>query len=129
MPHCLLCTCTADGLHACSHAEHAQAAAARKLLCRQEILGQYAQHLPAQDLQALASMTERMSGRDLRDVCEQAERQDREETREDEDQQVAEDALPTVDMYKQAALQRAEAMKAKPGPLRSMFPGSGLSLG
>ena len=42
--------------------------------CRQQILEQYAQHLPAQELQGLAALTSGCSGRDLRDLCEQAER-------------------------------------------------------
>ncbi|GAQ86354.1 AAA-type ATPase family protein [Klebsormidium nitens] len=41
---------------------------------RQEIFAQYAQHLSASDREAVAAATESMSGRDIRDICEQAER-------------------------------------------------------
>ena len=41
---------------------------------RQEILRTYAQQLTDDDLEKLAAATPGMSGRDLRDVCEQAER-------------------------------------------------------
>ena len=44
------------------------------LLGRQQILEQYAQHLSAEELHQLASLTSGCSGRDLRDLCEQAER-------------------------------------------------------
>ena len=42
--------------------------------CRVKILKQYAQHLPEEDILALAKATEGFSGRDLRDVCGYAER-------------------------------------------------------
>lgn len=42
--------------------------------CRSLIIEQYAQHLTKSDVQKLVSETEGMSGRDLRDVCEQTER-------------------------------------------------------
>lgn len=41
---------------------------------RQEIFAQYAQHLSASEREAVAAATESMSGRDIRDICEQAER-------------------------------------------------------
>ncbi|KAK3017717.1 hypothetical protein RJ639_003073 [Escallonia herrerae] len=41
---------------------------------RQEIAAQYAKHLTKPELAELASVTEDMSGRDIRDVCRQAER-------------------------------------------------------
>ncbi|XP_073144654.1 uncharacterized protein [Henckelia pumila] len=41
---------------------------------RQEIAAQYAKHLTKFDLAELASATAEMSGRDIRDVCQQAER-------------------------------------------------------
>lgn len=41
---------------------------------RQQILSLYAQQLDKEELQKLAAACESMSGRDLRDVCEQAER-------------------------------------------------------
>ncbi|KAH7569433.1 hypothetical protein ACOSP7_012835 [Xanthoceras sorbifolium] len=41
---------------------------------RQEIAAQYAKHLTKPELVELATVTEEMSGRDIRDVCQQAER-------------------------------------------------------
>ncbi|GJR33407.1 katanin p60 ATPase-containing subunit A1 isoform X1 [Tanacetum coccineum] len=41
---------------------------------RQEIVAQYAKHLAKTELAELAVVTEEMSGRDIRDVCQQAER-------------------------------------------------------
>ena len=42
--------------------------------CRRKILRQYAKHLGDADIAQLAAATERMSGRDLRDIAEQTER-------------------------------------------------------
>ncbi|KAM3749225.1 hypothetical protein ACB098_05G167100 [Castanea mollissima] len=41
---------------------------------RQEITAQYAKHLSKPELDEVARVTEEMSGRDIRDVCQQAER-------------------------------------------------------
>jgi len=41
---------------------------------RQEIAAQYARHLSTPELATFALITEGMSGRDLRDICQQAER-------------------------------------------------------
>ncbi|KAF3451770.1 hypothetical protein FNV43_RR07866 [Rhamnella rubrinervis] len=41
---------------------------------RQEIAAKYAKHLTKSELNELATVTEGMSGRDIRDVCQQAER-------------------------------------------------------
>ncbi|CDP04451.1 unnamed protein product [Coffea canephora] len=43
-------------------------------LTRQEIAAQYAKHLTQSELAEFANVTENMSGRDIRDVCQQAER-------------------------------------------------------
>ncbi|KAL1809143.1 hypothetical protein ACET3Z_026133 [Daucus carota] len=43
-------------------------------LTRQEIAAQYAKHLTKSELAEFATATEDMSGRDIRDVCQQAER-------------------------------------------------------
>ncbi|XP_052181807.1 uncharacterized protein LOC127794600 isoform X2 [Diospyros lotus] len=43
-------------------------------LTRQEIVAQYAKHLTKSELAEFAKVTEDMSGRDIRDVCQQAER-------------------------------------------------------
>jgi SpoVK/Ycf46/Vps4 family AAA+-type ATPase len=42
--------------------------------CRKQIVGQYAQQLSQADLEQLAAVTHGLSGRDLRDLCEQTER-------------------------------------------------------
>ena len=42
--------------------------------CRQQILSLYAQQLEGEELHKVAAACEGMSGRDLRDICEQAER-------------------------------------------------------
>ncbi|KAL6562282.1 hypothetical protein OROGR_003289 [Orobanche gracilis] len=41
---------------------------------REAIVAQYAKHLTKAEMSELASVTEEMSGRDIRDVCQQAER-------------------------------------------------------
>ncbi|KAM0943179.1 putative AAA+ ATPase domain, ATPase, AAA-type, core [Dioscorea sansibarensis] len=41
---------------------------------REEILAQYAKHLARSDLVKIALATENMSGRDIKDICQQAER-------------------------------------------------------
>ncbi|XP_050369578.1 uncharacterized protein LOC126787722 [Argentina anserina] len=41
---------------------------------RKEIAAQYAKHLTESELEELAAVTEEMSGRDIRDLCQQAER-------------------------------------------------------
>ncbi|CAN1157192.1 Cell division control protein 48 [Linum perenne] len=41
---------------------------------RQQIIGQYAKHLPKSELERFAALTENLSGRDIKDVCQQAER-------------------------------------------------------
>ncbi|XP_050206297.1 uncharacterized protein LOC126655933 [Mercurialis annua] len=41
---------------------------------RQEIIAQYAKHLKKSDMEEFAKITDEMSGRDIRDVCQQAER-------------------------------------------------------
>ncbi|ONK63470.1 uncharacterized protein A4U43_C07F15480 [Asparagus officinalis] len=41
---------------------------------REEIVSQYAKHLDASEIAEFASVTDGMSGRDIRDVCQQAER-------------------------------------------------------
>jgi DNA polymerase III delta prime subunit len=64
--------------------------------CRAAILRQYAKHLRDDELQQLASITDGMSGRDLRDICEVAERQWATMIIR---KRVQEDSLPTINMY------------------------------
>eukprot|EP00210_Caulerpa_lentillifera_P002915 g2783.t1 len=42
--------------------------------CRAKIIEQYAQHLTEKEILQLADLTTRLSGRDIRDICEAAER-------------------------------------------------------
>ena len=64
--------------------------------CSAAILKQYAKHLRDDELQQLASITDGMSGRDLRDICEVAERQWASMIIR---KRVNEDSLPTINMY------------------------------
>mmetsp|Transcript_38663 Transcript_38663/g.109334 ORF Transcript_38663/g.109334 Transcript_38663/m.109334 type:complete len:579 (+) Transcript_38663:539-2275(+) len=64
---------------------------------RAKILARYAQHLSEEELDALATCTKGMSGRDLRDICEQTERAWASKIIRRE---VGEDALPRVSDYR-----------------------------
>ncbi|WOK96380.1 katanin p60 ATPase-containing subunit A1-like isoform X1 [Canna indica] len=79
---------------------------------REEIAAQYAKHLLKTELIMLASATEGMSGRDIRDVCQQAERHWASKLIRG---QVPKDAegkqkLPPIQEYLQCAKQRQEAL-------------------
>lgn len=80
---------------------------------RQEIAAQYAKHLAKTDLTELAAATEEMSGRDIRDVCQQAERRwaskvIRGQAQKDENGA----SLPPVQEYIESALERHKALLA-----------------
>lgn len=64
--------------------------------CRMAILKQYAKQLSDEDIVKLATVTEGMSGRDLRDICEVAERHWATMIIQG---QVSEDSLPGLDTY------------------------------
>ncbi|XP_044461760.1 katanin p60 ATPase-containing subunit A1 [Mangifera indica] len=78
---------------------------------RQEIAASYAKHLSESDLLAFASVTEEMSGRDIRDVCQQAERTwaskiIRGQATKDGDK----DCLPPLQEYIESALNRQKSL-------------------
>ncbi|KZV16063.1 ATPase family AAA domain-containing protein 1-A-like [Dorcoceras hygrometricum] len=76
---------------------------------RQEIAAQYAKHLSQSDLAELASATAEMSGRDIRDVCQQAERHWASKIiraqKDDHDK-----SLPPLEAYIRSALKRQAAI-------------------
>ncbi|KAL4563000.1 hypothetical protein LXL04_027031 [Taraxacum kok-saghyz] len=80
---------------------------------RQEIAAQYAKHLAKTELAELAAATEEMSGRDIRDVCQQAERRwaskvIRGQAQKDEDRA----SLPPLQEYIDSALERHKVLLA-----------------
>lgn len=91
---------------------------------RQEIAAQYAKHLSQSELAEFANLTENMSGRDIRDVCQQAERRwaskiIRGQANQGEEQVL----LPPLQEYaesaanRQRALLRIEGQNRLPNPL------------
>lgn len=72
--------------------------------CRGKILRQYAQQLTDAELQRLAAKTAHMSGRDLRDICEQTERRWASKIIRKE---AEEDALPGLQEYLASAAERS----------------------
>ncbi|URE16326.1 Holliday junction DNA helicase ruvB N-terminus [Musa troglodytarum] len=79
---------------------------------REEIAAQYAKHLLKTELVLLASATEGMSGRDIRDVCQQAERHWASKRIRGQAPKDAEGGgkLPPIEEYIQSAEQRREAV-------------------
>uniref|UniRef100_A0A7N0UCV2 AAA+ ATPase domain-containing protein n=1 Tax=Kalanchoe fedtschenkoi TaxID=63787 RepID=A0A7N0UCV2_KALFE len=78
---------------------------------RQEIAAQYAKHLTKSELEEFATVTEEMSGRDIRDVCLQAERRwaskiIRGQVTKSSDH----DSLPPIQEYIDSAISRRSAM-------------------
>ncbi|KAL3521914.1 hypothetical protein ACH5RR_014748 [Cinchona calisaya] len=93
-------------------------------LTRQEIAAQYAKHLTKSELAEFANITENMSGRDIRDACQQAERHwaskiIRGQANKHEDQLM----LPPLQEYiesatnRQRALLSVEGQNQRPNPL------------
>ncbi|KAJ8461332.1 hypothetical protein OPV22_034258 [Ensete ventricosum] len=79
---------------------------------REEIAAQYAKHLLKTELILLASATEGMSGRDIRDVCQQAERHWASKLirgQAPKDAAEGRGKLPPIEEYIQSAEQRREA--------------------
>eukprot|EP01024_Parvocaulis_polyphysoides_P026406 TRINITY_DN24073_c0_g2_i2.p1 TRINITY_DN24073_c0_g2~~TRINITY_DN24073_c0_g2_i2.p1 ORF type:complete len:219 (-),score=39.31 TRINITY_DN24073_c0_g2_i2:369-941(-) len=74
--------------------------------CRTDILKQYAQHLGEQEFQKLGQATAGMSGRDLRDVCEDAERKWASKIIRGELDESQKDSLPPINEYMEAIQQR-----------------------
>ncbi|OMO76894.1 hypothetical protein CCACVL1_15353 [Corchorus capsularis] len=78
---------------------------------RREIAAQYAKHLTESELVELARVTDEMSGRDIRDVCQQAERSwasklIRGKATNNEEQQ----SLPPLEEYIKSAMNRRKAL-------------------
>ncbi|XP_020553980.1 spermatogenesis-associated protein 5 [Sesamum indicum] len=78
---------------------------------REAIVAQYAKHLTKSEVAELAGATEEMSGRDIRDVCQQAERHwaskiIRGQAQRMEDQS----SLPPLSEYTESALKRRSAI-------------------
>ncbi|KAK6149714.1 hypothetical protein DH2020_017239 [Rehmannia glutinosa] len=78
---------------------------------REAIVGQYAKHLTKSEMAELAAATEEMSGRDIRDVCQQAERHwaskiIRGQAQKNEEQS----SLPPLREYTESAFKRRTAM-------------------
>ncbi|KAL0398819.1 UNVERIFIED_CONTAM: Cell division cycle protein 48AF [Sesamum radiatum] len=87
---------------------------------REAIVAQYAKHLTKSEVAELASATEEMSGRDLRDVCQQAERHwaskiIRGQAQRMEDQS----SLPPLHEYIESALKRRSAIHSVANQIRN----------
>ena len=76
--------------------------------CRALIIQQYAKHLGEEDVATLARASEGMSGRDLRDICEQAERNWASRIVREE---VGRGQLPRLEEYQDACEQRQRSME------------------
>ncbi|XP_038984075.1 uncharacterized protein LOC103710008 isoform X2 [Phoenix dactylifera] len=81
---------------------------------REEIAAQYAKHLKKSELVQFASATEEMSGRDIRDVCQQAERHWASKVIRGQALKDVEGGinLPPIEEYIKCAEQRREALSA-----------------
>ncbi|KAK4439391.1 Cell division cycle protein 48AF [Sesamum alatum] len=90
---------------------------------REAIVAQYAKHLTKSEVAELASATEEMSGRDIRDVCQQAERHwaskiIRGQAQRTEDQS----SLPPLHEYTESALKRRSAILSLANQIRNPDP-------
>ncbi|GFP85070.1 cell division cycle protein 48 homolog mj1156 [Phtheirospermum japonicum] len=90
---------------------------------REAIVAQYAKHLTKSELAELAVFTEEMSGRDIRDVCQQAERRwaskiIRGQAEKNEEQS----SLPPLREYTESALKRRTAMIGAANQMRNPNP-------
>ncbi|KAK7412701.1 hypothetical protein VNO78_04258 [Psophocarpus tetragonolobus] len=80
---------------------------------RQEIASKYAKHLSKPELDELARVTEDMSGRDIRDVCQQAERSWASKIIRGQVPKDGEKAhLPSLQEYIECATSRQEALRS-----------------
>ncbi|XP_042026169.1 probable spastin homolog spas-1 isoform X2 [Salvia splendens] len=73
---------------------------------REAIVTQYAKHLTTSEIAELARATEEMSGRDIRDVCQQAERQWASKKNEEQS------SLPPLREYIESAVKRRTAIRS-----------------
>ncbi|MCO5589180.1 hypothetical protein L7F22_043146 [Adiantum nelumboides] len=80
---------------------------------REEIAAQYARHLTPDELTAIAASTEGMSGRDLRDICQQAERRWASEVIRTNANTPMAHGLPPVDYYIVCAVKEELQFKIK----------------
>lgn len=91
---------------------------------RQEIAAQYAKHLTKPELVEFANATEHMSGRDIRDVCQQAERHwaskiIRGRTNGKEEHQ---GLVPPLQEYIESAMYRQQSLLGVAGNERQPYP-------
>ncbi|KAL9146730.1 hypothetical protein ABFS82_13G129600 [Erythranthe guttata] len=78
---------------------------------REAIVAQYAKHLTKSEMAELATATEEMSGRDIRDVCQQAERHWASKIIRGQAEKNEEgSSLPPLHEYTESALKRRTAM-------------------
>ncbi|XP_042031157.1 uncharacterized AAA domain-containing protein C31G5.19 isoform X1 [Salvia splendens] len=80
---------------------------------REAIVTQYAKHLTNSEIAELARATEEMSGRDIRDVCQQAERQWASKIIRGQVQKIEEQSsLPPLREYIESAVKRRTAIRS-----------------
>ncbi|XP_057497373.1 uncharacterized protein LOC130782093 isoform X1 [Actinidia eriantha] len=92
---------------------------------RQEILAQYAKHLTKPELVEFANVTEQMSGRDIRDVCQQAERRWASKIIRGQTHKDAEHgSLPPLLEYVESAMDRRRALLSSLADQRDRNPSS-----
>lgn len=78
---------------------------------RQEIAAQYAKHMTESELAEFAKVTEEMSGRDIRDVCQQAERRWASKIIRGQAHKDGENgSLPPLPEYTESAMDRRRAL-------------------
>ncbi|KAI4371158.1 hypothetical protein MLD38_019424 [Melastoma candidum] len=77
---------------------------------RQEIATQYAKHLKEQELAEFARVTEEMSGRDIRDVCQHAERSWASKIIRGEENNEEQVSLPPLKEYIESAINRRNVL-------------------
>ncbi|XP_022855386.1 spermatogenesis-associated protein 5-like isoform X1 [Olea europaea var. sylvestris] len=91
---------------------------------RQEIAAQYAKHLTKSELAEFASATEEMSGRDIRDVCQQAERHWASKIIRGQAQKKDDEtgSLPPLQEYIESALKRRSSLLGVASQNRNLNP-------
>ncbi|XP_057764967.1 uncharacterized protein LOC130985834 [Salvia miltiorrhiza] len=90
---------------------------------REAIVTQYAKHLTKTELAELARATEEMSGRDIRDVCQQAERQWASKIiRGQAQKNVEQSSLPPLGEYMESAVKRRTAILSVANQIRNPSP-------
>ncbi|KAH7278482.1 hypothetical protein KP509_38G043700 [Ceratopteris richardii] len=93
---------------------------------REEITAQYARHLTPNELAAVAAASEGMSGRDLRDICQQAERRWASKVIRNHGRNPMGHELPPPEEYLECVKKRRAALLVKPPEQgRRAMPGRG----